>query len=515
MIVVLATLLVAQGQPDPPVPPGHPSALIKAQVDEQAKREAARAEAFKEIRKKITFEVSIDPAPMKLADRAVVTITARHPKSVELFFPREPELKPFRHFGDVPAPETAMQGEQLVSTWKLPIAAMRVGRRKFPPIEMQLDEATLGLGKIKTPPFLVTIRGRIDQDSDEVSLAGNSPPMKVYDKNWVLIIVLIGLGVVVLTVVLTLVAVRYIAGLPRRGPPPPPKRPAHEIAQERLAALREKQLLPLGELRAFTFEVSEILREYLGNRYGHDTLEMTTRELLECMRSTGAKGLSLFELEEFTTETDLVKFANLTPTYDECTGTLSRCEETIDKTRRSDGEIASIRAQEDYRRRLEKPAHPFKRIFAFMVDLVIIASVSTGFVLLARTWDATGLYWAGGLVCGLLLLLRDIYGAGSPGKVLTSLALTPADDIHSEGLDAAARITRNLPMILPLAGHTMELVVLVYAADSRRLGDRWAGTRVLDKRPETREHLFLLLSLGMAAAVAVIAYVIPFVWLGG
>ncbi len=119
-----------------------------------------------------------------------------------------------------------------------------------------------------------------------------------------------------------------------------------------------------------------------------------------------------------------------------------------------------------------------------------------------------------GILGYLLLLLRDVYGPGSPGKVLSSLALTPDNDTRSEALELGPRITRNLPLLLPAAGITMESVVMMYAADTRRVGDRWAGSRVLDKRPDTAEHIYLFLSLTAIGAIVVLVWM-PFAWIGG
>ncbi len=56
-------------------------------------------------------------------------------------------------------------------------------------------------------------------------------------------------------------------------------RPYWEIAQERLQHLRKSSLLELGKYRQFYYELTEILRYYLQNRYGIPALEMTNSEL--------------------------------------------------------------------------------------------------------------------------------------------------------------------------------------------------------------------------------------------
>ena len=67
----------------------------------------------------------------------------------------------------------------------------------------------------------------------------------------------------------------------RPGPPP---RPAHEIALERLDRLGAYGFLENADNRPFYFAVSEIIRDYLGGRFGFDSLELTTDELMEELR---------------------------------------------------------------------------------------------------------------------------------------------------------------------------------------------------------------------------------------
>ena len=75
----------------------------------------------------------------------------------------------------------------------------------------------------------------------------------------------------------------------RRGARPgPPPRPAHEIALERLDRLGAYGFLENADNRPFYFVVSEVIREYLGARYGFDSLELTTDELVRRAPPPGA-----------------------------------------------------------------------------------------------------------------------------------------------------------------------------------------------------------------------------------
>ena len=100
----------------------------------------------------------------------------------------------------------------------------------------------------------------------------------------------------------------------RRGArPAPPPRPAHEVAMEKLDRLGAYGFLENADNRPFYFAVSEVIREYLGARYGFDSLELTTDELMAELRRRAGRELVLSEAEGWLAGCDLVKFAKISP----------------------------------------------------------------------------------------------------------------------------------------------------------------------------------------------------------
>jgi len=71
------------------------------------------------------------------------------------------------------------------------------------------------------------------------------------------------------------------SGKPDQRPPP---RPAHEIAFEQLALLKEKKLWQQGLIKQYYSEATEIFRRYLENRYAMQAMEETTDEILAGLR---------------------------------------------------------------------------------------------------------------------------------------------------------------------------------------------------------------------------------------
>jgi len=98
---------------------------------------------------------------------------------------------------------------------------------------------------------------------------------------------------------------------------PPPT--VGEAALARLTALEQQGLIAANRSREFAFVLSEILREYLANRFGIDALEATTGELLMRVENAEIKFTPPDWLRDFCEELDAVKYAD---------GTLSVNDET-------------------------------------------------------------------------------------------------------------------------------------------------------------------------------------------
>lgn len=144
----------------------------------------------------------------------------------------------------------------------------------------------------------------------------------------------VALGALVAAVVAILVALLMSRFLKREKPkpPPPPPRPPWEVALEALADLEHQDLVARERLVEHYERVSDILREYCGDRYGFDGLESTTREMLGILRRVIPPIPALDEIEKFMRRADLVKFARLTPDAEECGNALAEARSIIERT---------------------------------------------------------------------------------------------------------------------------------------------------------------------------------------
>lgn len=107
---------------------------------------------------------------------------------------------------------------------------------------------------------------------------------------------------------------------------------ALELALERLHETRHAGLLEMQRFSDFFDRLNDAVREYLGARFGFDGLESTTDETLRALRKVAHFGLPLPEVAGFLQQCDLVKFATLTPTLEECERALAEAERMVHAT---------------------------------------------------------------------------------------------------------------------------------------------------------------------------------------
>ena len=128
------------------------------------------------------------------------------------------------------------------------------------------------------------------------------------DRNWVPWFFW-GLNIILLTIVL------YLLWKYRKTKHPNPTKEApalstHEIAFRELDTLKSKGLLERGNAREHFFELSEILRRYLGKRYLFPALDWTTEEIAEYFKNQEKIELaSRTEANRILKKSDLIKFA--------------------------------------------------------------------------------------------------------------------------------------------------------------------------------------------------------------
>ena len=93
--------------------------------------------------------------------------------------------------------------------------------------------------------------------------------------------------------------------------------PPHVTAIERLEKLHHQKLWQSGKQKLYYTRITDILREYIGERYRIKALELTSREILDKMAETDMEGRPMERLRNILLTADYVKFAKHIPTAEQ------------------------------------------------------------------------------------------------------------------------------------------------------------------------------------------------------
>ena len=98
---------------------------------------------------------------------------------------------------------------------------------------------------------------------------------------------------------------------------PPPVLPAHVRALESLDKIKADKIWQQERYKEFYTQLTGVLRRYINERFGINSLEMTSGEILEIIKAKVEEDSAYENLEQILTIADLVKFAKHTPFTDE------------------------------------------------------------------------------------------------------------------------------------------------------------------------------------------------------
>lgn len=274
---------------------------------------------------------------VELGQVVPLTITVSTRPGDRVHLPRGLKLAPFelleRHRGADDADAASARGRDAATTvMELELICFEAGRFEVPPIELMVVLADGRTGTVTTAALPLEVTDPLANEPDPQPRADHAlRPVLTTDRRalWV--------GGALGALLLAALAGMAIGRLrerrrPRPAAPPPPPRPPEEVALEKLEVAERSGWLEAGEIKQFHIAVSEAVREYLGGRYGFDSLELTTEELLVQLDAATLRGVTRADLESFLFETDLVKFAKWEPDVERSRALLAQAYHLVRRT---------------------------------------------------------------------------------------------------------------------------------------------------------------------------------------
>jgi hypothetical protein len=265
-----------------------------------------------------------------VGDPIPVTITAIAKAGVPVNLPAALSLAPFTLLDRKAETEKALGDGRIRREFTLSVAAYEPGTPELPPIEVTYLAAGGAVRTVATAPVPIKIASLIANEPEPALKDAAAPVTVMEPRLWPAYLAGALVAAALGAVVAALIVRRMRA---RRGERPgPPPRPAHEVALERLDRLGALGFLENADNRPFYFAISEVMRDYLGGRYGFDSLELTTDELVAELRARSHE-VTLGEIQGWLTACDLVKFAKISPTAAEARGALESAIRIVTTTR--------------------------------------------------------------------------------------------------------------------------------------------------------------------------------------
>ncbi len=288
-----------------------------------------------------TVGVSIDKTEAHVGDRLTLTVSAVARAGIAVMLPAKLDTGKLeildRNDGDKGGRD--LGDGRRSHRFVLGVAAYETGEIEVPPLEVTYLLPSGQVRSVETEPLTVNVRPLVAADEQHPDLQPERPPRSAWveDERVVRALKWGGVGLGGALVLLTAALLIRRAWRRRRTPAAAaaalahvPKRAPDAVAIEKLTALRQKGNFAVDGYRPFYFALTEIVREYLGARYGFDALEMTTTEVLDELKRRAehlvAEGA---EVPRFFGDCDLVKFAKAGSTDAAALGALDAAQAIV------------------------------------------------------------------------------------------------------------------------------------------------------------------------------------------
>jgi|GEM_PF-1597229 len=312
VLLLIASSWTGWGAETPPISPGSVDLEIKGRVEPPGPYSVGD-------RMRVVWELYSDPRIKVESD-----LTAAALKSLQ-----DAGLEPV-DAGDGASPamlSNSKEKDRQIQRLSVPVTTFTTGVHRIAPVMVTYKDVKGAVQKVATPEMVVPILSTLSGAKPEPRPFKDPVPYpyRFSLPTWVWIVLA---SVAVLGMILFR---RWRA--PRLAFVAPPL-PPHEEATRRIEALLAEGLVAVGQVKEFCDRLSDILRDYLGKRYGLSSMGETSHELILTMTSGNHLGPDqLSGLTQFLEECDLAKFARHTPSSTDLDGLVQTARRMIDITR--------------------------------------------------------------------------------------------------------------------------------------------------------------------------------------
>lgn len=282
----------------------------------------------------VSIETKIDKSVINIGDYINYSIKINYPDGIKIIPPKPgANLGNFdiKDFNVIDTKDKKSGLNQKIFVYK--ITTYFLGEFEIPSVEIGYTDENNNTGILKTEPLIIKVVPVERKPTDKDDIRDLKPQIYLKNLIWIYII-----GAVILSILAYFLAKKYLIPFIQKKPSEvlnsELKLPEDVLALNKIDALLNKNYIENGEIKQFYFELSEIIREYLGKRYNISTLERTSSEIMKDLRKLIYEKETISKIEDFFYETDMVKFAKYIPTKSELNNIVPLSKEIIEKTKR-------------------------------------------------------------------------------------------------------------------------------------------------------------------------------------
>lgn len=275
-----------------------------------------------------TVQGRVLPTQARIGEAFTYELVLTHAKEQRFELVPPKELEQFEVLEQTRQRQDGKEGS--VTTFRLKMSAFELGQLTLPQLTFELTAPEVSQ-TVAVPGLQVEVLPTLPQNAEDegAQLFDYRAPIEVPIRSWRLVFILLGV------LAAGLLGWAFVKWLRR---PRPEVVEAKQLApldvrtREALDALKASDLPAKGHVKDFYFRLSEIIRGYLGERYGFEALECTSSELFTSLRKLRTPGLPEDKLMRFVSESDLVKYAKAEAPPAMCESALAFGYELVEKT---------------------------------------------------------------------------------------------------------------------------------------------------------------------------------------
>lgn len=275
------------------------------------------------------IEAQLTPNVARLGQLLVLEVVVRHPSGSSVVWPENLE---FGASIEERAREVLLSsrvGEGEETRMRATLAVFAADVREVPSLRIRVEHSDGTHQVLETLPSQVTVQSTVNQSDPK--LMASTGPRDALVRDWRLAVCAVAALLVLLGAIMWVARRRSVAA--PMGEIPSVPLSAHAAALAALDALDAR--LGDSDVKPVFHEMSEIVREYLGRRFGFEALDKTSSELRSRIHSAPGSHEWGDAMNAWLTRCDLVKYAGASASIDDARLALHGARVLVERTKES------------------------------------------------------------------------------------------------------------------------------------------------------------------------------------